>query len=97
MIGLQRRLTINRGSWFKVFAGLLGGRTLMIAAVSARRVSKLTLECAIEGSLRFISDVGGDFCDAPRCLFERPRCQLKPPAGQIRHGWLGDIAGKALH
>lgn len=83
--------------WRKVVVCLLGGRTLMIAAVSARRLSKLTLECAIEGRLRFVPDVGCDFRDAPRCLFERPRGQLKPPAGQIRHGWLGEVPGKALH
>ena len=69
----------------------------MIAAVSAWRLPKLTLECAIEGRLRFVSDVGGDFRDASRCLFERSRGQLKPPAGQIRHRRLGEISGKALH
>ena len=75
----------------------LGRRSLMLAAVSARRLPKLTLECAIKGRFRFVSDVGGDFRDASRCPFERSRRQLKPPAGQIRHGRLGEISGKALH
>jgi hypothetical protein len=35
----------------------------MIAAVSAWWLSKLTLECPIEGRLRFVSDIGGDFRD----------------------------------
>jgi len=68
----------------------------MIAAVPAWRLSKLTLECAIEGSFRFVSDVGGDFRNASRCHFEYSRGQVKPPAGQVSHGRLGKIAGKAL-
>ena len=59
-------LTINRGSWFNVIACPLDGRTLMIAAVSAWRLPKLPLECAIEGSLRFVSDLGGDLRHAAR-------------------------------
>jgi hypothetical protein len=50
------------GSWLTLL--LLAGRALMIAAVSARRLPKLTLEGAIEGSLRFVSDVCRDFRDA---------------------------------
>jgi hypothetical protein len=75
----------------------LGWQSLMIAAVSARRLPKLTLECAIERGFRFISDLGSDFRNAARRFFERPRRQLEPPAGQIRNGWLGEISGKALH
>ena len=62
--------TIERGAGFKVFANLLAGRALMIAPVSAWRLPKLTFECAIEGSFRFVSDVGGDFRNASRCPFE---------------------------
>ena len=36
----------------------------MIAAVSAWRLTELTLECAIEGGFRFISDVAGNFRNA---------------------------------
>ena len=43
----------------------------MVAAVSAWRLPKLTLERAIEGRLRFVPDVGGDVRYASRCLFER--------------------------
>jgi len=43
----------------------------MIAAVLAWRLPKFTLECAIEGCFRFVSDVGGYFRDASRCPFER--------------------------
>ena len=75
---------------------VLGVQTPMIAAVPAWRLSKLTLECAIEGSFRFVSDVGGDFRNASRCHFEYSRGQVKPPAGQVSHGRLGKIAGKAL-
>jgi len=69
----------------------------MIAAVSAWRLPKLTFKCAIESRFRFVSDVGGDFSDTSRCPFERSRGQLKPPAGQICHRWLGEISRKALH
>src|SRR5207249_3247180 len=75
---------------------VLGVQTPMIAAVPAWRLSKLTLECAIEGRFRFVSDVGGDFRNASRCHFEYSRGRLKPPAGQVSHGRLGKIAGKAL-
>jgi hypothetical protein len=59
-----------------VFLGLnivltvLWGPISMIAAVPAWRLSKLTLECAIEGSFRFVSDVGGDFRNTSRSPFE---------------------------
>ena len=56
----------------------------MIAAVSARRLTEFPLECAIEGSLRFVSDLGGDLRHAPRGPLERSSGQLKPPAGQVR-------------
>ena len=69
----------------------------MLAAVSAWRLPELPLECAIEGSFRFVSDLGGDFCDAPRSPLERSSGHLKPPAGQVRHRWLGEIACEALH
>jgi hypothetical protein len=69
----------------------------MTDPVSAGRLSKLALKCAIEGSLRFVSDVGGDLRDAPRCTFERPRRQVKPPPSQIRHGWLGEVSSKVLN
>src|SRR5215469_493419 len=69
----------------------------MIAAVLAWRPAKLTLECAIEGCLRLISDFAGDFGNASWRTLERPRCQLKPPTGQIGHGWFGEVSGKALH
>jgi hypothetical protein len=42
----------------------------MIVAVPAWRLPKLTLECAIEGSFRFVPDVGGNFGNASRSLFE---------------------------
>jgi hypothetical protein len=42
----------------------------MIGAVLAGRLPKLTLECAIEGCFRLVSDVGGYFRDASRCTFE---------------------------
>jgi len=42
----------------------------MLAAVSAWGLSKLTLECAIEGSFGFVSDISGDFRNASRCPFE---------------------------
>ena len=45
-------------------------RTLMTGAVLAGRLPKLTLECAIEGRFRLVSDVGGYFRDASRCPFE---------------------------
>jgi SAM-dependent methyltransferase len=69
----------------------------VIDAVSARGLPKRALECAIEGRFRFISDLGGDFRDASRSPFERSRRHVKPPARQIRHGRLGEIAGKAFH
>jgi len=94
---LQNGLTIQRCASFQVFAGLPGGRGFTIATVSAGRLAKLALECPIEGRFRFVSDVGGDFRDAARGLFERSRRQLKPPAGQVCHGRLGEIFGKALH
>ena len=66
---LQSRLMIQNGSWVR-FSSFPGGQTLMIAAVSARRLPKLSLEGAIESGLGFVSDVSGDFRDAPGCLFE---------------------------
>ena len=38
----------------------------MIAAVSAWRLPEFALKCAIEGRLRFVSDVGSDFGDSSR-------------------------------
>jgi len=69
----------------------------VIDAVSAWGLPKRALECTIEGRFRFVSDVGGDFRDASRSPFERSRRHVKPPAGQIGHRRLGEIAGKALH
>ena len=69
----------------------------MLAAMLAGRLPEFTLERAIEGRLRLVSDFGGDFRDAPGRIFERPRGQLKPPARQVCHGRLGEISGKALH
>src|SRR5215831_2056146 len=68
----------------------------MVVAISAGRLPKLALECAIEGRLRFVSYFAGDFGNASSRTFERPRCQLKPPPGQIPHGRLGKILGKPL-
>ena len=53
-----------------IVLAVLSGRTPVIAAVSAWRLPKLALECAIEGSFRFVSDVSGDFRNASRCPFE---------------------------
>ena len=53
-----------------VFSSVLGWQRSMIAAVSARRLPKLPLECAIEGSLRFVSDLGGNFRHTPRGSFQ---------------------------
>ena len=78
-------------------AGLVGGYAFIVAAVSAWRLSELTLEGAIEGRLRIISHLGGDFRDPARGLFQRSRRHLKPPASQIRHGRLGEIPSEALH
>lgn len=69
----------------------------MAGAVAAGRQPKLTLECPIESCFRFVPAVGGNVGDATRCLFERSRRQVKPPAAQIRHGRLREITDKALH
>ena len=49
----------------------------MIAPISPRRLTKLSLECAIEGRFRLVSYIGGDVRDAPRCLFEGSCGNLK--------------------
>src|SRR5688500_12089929 len=69
----------------------------MVAAILSRRLPKFTLERTIECRLRLVSDLGGDFRDAPWCISERSRGQLEPPAGQVCHWRLGQISGKALH
>jgi hypothetical protein len=82
---------------FNMFAGLLDGQALMVAAVAAWRLPELTFECAVESCLRFISDARSDVRDASRCPFERLCGQLKPPASQVRHRWFGEVSRKALH
>src|SRR5882672_3003125 len=72
-------------------------QALMIAAISAWRLPILTFECAIEGSFRFVSNIGSDVCDAARCPFEPLGGQLEPPSRQICHRWLREIFGKAFH
>ena len=62
-----------------------GGQILMIAPVSPRRLTKLSLECAIEGRFGLVSYIGGDVRDAPRCLFEGSCGNLKSPTRQVRH------------
>jgi len=59
--------------WFKVFAGVFEPANSCDRCGMARRLPELTLECAIESRFRLVSDVGGDFRDASRCPFERPR------------------------
>ena len=56
----------NRLVWLhqRKYTGVV--RRFMIAAVAARRLPKLTLECPIESSFGFVSDIGGDFRHAPR-------------------------------
>ena len=68
---MQPRLMIQHGSWLR-FSTFLGGQTRMIDALSARRLPKLWLKCAIEGGLGFVSDVSGDFRD-PRTVFSSAR------------------------
>ena len=46
-------------------------RTLVIAAVLAGRLPKLSFECATESGFGFVSDVGGDVRKAARRLLER--------------------------
>lgn len=53
-------------------ASLLKGHT-PLAAMLAGRLPEFTLECAIEGRFRFVSHFSGDFRDAFRRTFERPR------------------------
>src|SRR4051812_12953106 len=76
---------------------VLARRTFMVKAVLARGGPKLTFECATEGRFRLVSHFAGNFRDTPRRILKRPRSQLKSPASQIRHGWLGKIPGKTLH
>src|SRR5205814_8836120 len=72
----------------------LDEKAFMIAAVSTRGSSELTLERPVESSLRLIPDVAGDFCDTSRCRFKCSRGQLKPPARQVRHWWFGKISSE---
>lgn len=58
---------------------LSGWERPLIAAVSARRLPKLPLECSIKGSLRFVSDVGGNLRDASRGPLKRSSGHLKAP------------------
>src|ERR1700751_2414499 len=85
---------MKRCRWFK---RRLGGRTLVIIAVLARRAPILALERPIEGRLRFVSDIGGDVRDTSRCLFERPCGHLKSPTRQVRHWRLRQISSEPLH
>src|SRR3954464_2793369 len=68
----------------------------MLEAIAAGRLSKLTFECAVEGRFRLVSYFAGDFRHTARRILKRPRGQVKPPASQIRHGWLGKVPGKTL-
>jgi hypothetical protein len=88
---------INTLPGLQVCAGFFLMQALMVAAVSAWRSPKLTFECAIEGSFRLVSDIGGNVRDPARCLLEPLGGQLKPPSRQICHRWLGEVSGKALH
>src|SRR5437763_242648 len=83
------RLTIKRRPCFKVFASLLGGRPLMIDAVSARRPPKLALECEIERRFRLVSAVAAYLCvtanPSRSCFFDQVQDGiLKPVPGAIR-------------
>ena len=89
-------MTINVALGSSVFANPLDSQSPMIAAVPAWRLPKLTFECAIKRCFRFISYVGGDFRDASGGLLKRSSGQLEPPATQIRHGRLSEIAREAL-
>ena len=82
---------------FRCLLAVLNGRALLIAAVPAWRLPELAFECTTEGRFRFVPDVSGNIRDASRRSLERSGSQLKPPSGEIGHGWLGEISGEAVH
>jgi hypothetical protein len=89
--------TIKLCACFKLLAGSPGGRIPMIAPISPGRLTKLALECAIEGRFGFVSYVGGDVRGTSRCLFERSCGNLKSPTRQVRHRRLRKISSETLH